>query len=312
VALVYRIGATEIWTSLAGIRGWYLPLALSLLLADSVIRALNWTRLLRTRSREVRFGPVLHTYLYGGVVGGFIPSSLGSDVTRTGLMARRTSLPLTDLASSILVLNAIGFWTLCAIALVQSLRFLHAGSPIAVLPWTVGASLVGLAGLTAGFAIAPYTRSIPLRGPRPVRLVLTALRSIGSFAKERRALVSVAAMAVVTFLAQFAVVYLLARALQLALPFQLVALLLPIVLLSRLIPLSVGGFGVEQGVFVFVFAAAGIEAPEAFALSLANSATRLVFWVLWAIGYFAASGVAALNQLSARGGVRAAREGSDR
>jgi hypothetical protein len=223
-----------------------------------------------------------------------------------------SSLPLTDLASSILVLNAIGFWTLCAIALVQSLRFLHAGSPIAVLPWTVGASLVGLAGLTAGFAIAPYTRSIPLRGPRPVRLVLTALRSIGSFAKERRALVSVAAMAVVTFLAQFAVVYLLARALQLALPFQLVALLLPIVLLSRLIPLSVGGFGVEQGVFVFVFAAAGIEAPEAFALSLANSATRLVFWVLWAIGYFAASGVAALNQLSARGGVRAAREGSDR
>lgn len=308
VALVLRIGAAEIWSTLVQLRGWYLPIAILLLLSDSVIRAMNWRRLLRTRAPDLRLGPVLHSYLLGGVVGGFIPSSLGSDVARTGLIARRLPLRLTDLASSIFVLNAIGLWTLCAIALGQSLRFLLAGAALPLLPWTITVAGLGLLALTAAFVVAPFTHQIPVRGSRPLLAVLGALRSLGSFASERRALAGVALMAGLTFIAQFTVVFLLARALHLDVPFDWVALLLPIVLLSRLIPLSVAGFGAEQGVFVFAFSAMGVGAAEAFALSLATSSARLLFWALCAVAYFLASGAAAFGPLIVRGTRRQAQE----
>jgi glycosyltransferase 2 family protein len=301
LALTRQIGATEIWASLRDLQGWYLPLAVIMLFTESVIRAFNWLRLLRTRTRSVAFRQVLHGYLYGGVLGGFIPSTVGSDVVRTALMTGRTRLRVTELASSIAVLNAVGLWTLCAIALVQSLRFLGAGSAVPLLPWAVGVSAVGLVALTLVFAAAPYTHEIPPLGPKPVRIVLGIVRSLADFARERRALLAVAATAAGALMAQFAVVFLLGMALGLDLTFDAIALLLPIVLLSRLVPLSIAGFGAEQGVFVFAFSMVGISAADAFALSLATSATRLVFWAVCGLGYFLASSITALNILPFRG-----------
>jgi glycosyltransferase 2 family protein len=300
IVLVHQIGVTEIWASLQGVRGWYLPLAVVILVGESLIRSLNWLRLLRTRSPEVRFGPVFHGYLYGGVLGGFLPSTLGSDAARTAIMARRTPLRVAELASSIIVLNALGLWTLCAIALVQSLRFLGAGSTIPLLPWTVAVSAFGLGGLTLMFIAAPCTHGTTLNGPRPVRFVLGILRTLAEFARDRRALVTVALTASGAFLAQFLVVFLLATALGLALSFNQIALLLPIVLLSRLVPLSIGGFGAEQGVFVFAFSTVGIADADAFALSLATSAVRLVFWAMCGLIIFVTSTVAALYILPFR------------
>lgn len=294
LALAYRIGAAEIWTSLRDLRGWYLPLALVLLLADTVIRAGNWTVLLRTRVPEIRLRSVLHGYLFGGALGSFIPSTLGSDLARTAIMAPRLPLKAAEVASSIIVLNAVGLWTLCAIALAQSLRFLAVGSTIPALPWSAAVGAIGLVGLGAAFLAAPIARDLPLRGPRLLRVAIRAVSSLAAFAASRRALLLVAAMAGLTFLVQFAFVDLLAQALGLDIGFRLVALLLPIVLLSRLVPLSIGGFGAEQGVFVLVFGMAGVAAADAFALSVAASATRLVFWALWALGYLAGSSVSGL------------------
>lgn len=292
VALIYEIGAPDILSSLLAIRGWYLPAASLLLFADSILRALNWRRLLKTRGFDIKLALVVHSYLYGGVVGGFIPSSLGSDVARTALLARRTSLSIAELASSIVVLNATGLWALCVIALVQTVWFMQAGSAIPVLPWALAVSALGVAGIAVGFEAAPYAFRFPLRGPKAVRMGLAALRSIASFAQERPALTMVAAVAVICFGTQFVMVFLLAKALHLHLSLQLIALLLPIVLLSRLIPLSIAGFGAEQGVFVLVFGMVGISAPDAFALSVAASATRLFFWALCGVAYFIGSATA--------------------
>lgn len=301
VALIRVVGAREVTSSLLDLKVWYLPIAFLMLLLDSAIRSLNWRRLLRTRHPDLRVSPVLHSYLYGGVLSLFVPSSVGSDVARVTILGYRTEIRVAELASSIVVINAVGLWALCCIALVQSVRLRVTGVALPVLDPVMALSALGVLVLTTVFVAAPYASGIPPRGRGIMRPISKLLRSVAAYASEHRALSVVALLAMASFLMHVTLVYLLAAALTLDLAFQHIALLLPIVLVSRLVPLSVAGLGAEQGVFIILFGGVGLGAPDAVALSLATSATRLAFWGLCGIGYLSASGVDALRAVTRPG-----------
>src|SRR5207237_4553324 len=66
--------------------------------------------------------------------------------------------------------------------------------------------------------------------------------------------------------------WLLARAIGLTVPFSVLAVALPPVLIAATAPISIGGFGVREGMFVLLLRHAGVGPTDATVLSLLSAA----------------------------------------
>jgi hypothetical protein len=109
-----------------------------------------------------------------------------------------------------------------------------------------------------------------------------ALRAVRD---DRRALATVLGIALLNQFLAVVMVFTTSSALGTGAPFFYFVALVPMMTISRLIPASVAGFGAEQGVFVLLFALAGVPPATAFFISLTLSATALTFVLLGGVIY---------------------------
>jgi glycosyltransferase 2 family protein len=298
--LIQRIGLEEMQLVLSSVNPVYFAVLYSLLALDAVLRAYNWNALLQTKNYQLPLWQITYSYLVGGFWGTFIPSSLGTDVSRAFLVARRNRVNAQDSALAMIVLNLMGLLALCTIGFVSTFllwRILH-DSTIA---WPF--LLICLAYVT----LFPFL----LRGWMPagerlwlpqserffakIRKFSTALRAFGD---DRRAMLKVGTVALLNQLLGIFIVYTVSLALEINVPFHYFVAFVPIVVLSRLIPFSIAGLGGEQGVFVFLFAQVGVPYAEAFLISLILSVTNLSFTFLGGLVYTLDSFLNLLRQQS--------------
>ena len=82
-----------------------------------------------------------------------------------------------------------------------------------------------------------------------------------------------------SFLEQFLPVlcdYSVCRAMGFDIPFWSFIIFIPVIVALARIPLSIGGFGVTEGLFVYFFAFVGVSGSEAFILGLAAHVLALL------------------------------------
>ena len=99
------------------------------------------------------------------------------------------------------------------------------------------------------------------------RRLLRLADAVAGYRDHRGALATVMAWSIVVQVLRITQAYLLGLGLGLTVPFGYYLVFMPLGLLMLLLPVSVSGFGVPQGVIVWLLRPQGVAEPLAFALS---------------------------------------------
>ncbi len=191
-----------------------------------------------------------------------------------------------DALASVVVDRMLGILALAAMGAAG----LAAWTPDGVDPVRVVAAVLvlTLACVAAFWGDALVRWALPARhhsGPIARRLLRLA-DAVAHYRGHRGALAHVMAWSLVVQVLRIVQAYVLGLGLALAVPFAYYLLVMPLALLTLLLPVSVSGFGVPQGVIVWLLRPMGVDDAAAFALStlivltgLAGNLPGLVLWL---------------------------------
>jgi hypothetical protein len=254
-----RVDGERLGRALAGVRLDLVAAALALYLVGQTLSAVKWGSL----ARSVGLGASMAQYGRFYFIGMFLNlvgvSTLGGDVARALYVGegRRPGLALDsvlfDRASGLAVLVALG-----ALALLAFPEYGFAGSLRAGL-------VAGGVVLVAAWWTAPRLARRLSRESRIRRRVETEL---GPFWHDWRLLLRIAALSLVFHLSQVGVQWLLARAAGANVPLAYCLVFHPMLAIVTALPVSIGGFGVREGAYVYFLGRIGVDPAVAVTVGL--------------------------------------------
>ena len=271
-----------------GVRLSLVAAGLGLYLLGQAGSAMRWMLLGRSVGLQRSLGAYLRFYFIGMFFNLFGPSTVGGDVVR--------GLYLGDGRRLGLALNSVLFDRLSGLALLMALG---AGALLVFpyrLPWVLETATI-----TSGFALVIGWWTCP----RLVRLLPAGNRlrrlvevDLAPFWRDRRLLLVVSVSSVVFHLSQVGVQWLLARAVGVAVPFAYCLVFHPLLSVMIALPVSLGGFGVREGGYVYFLARIRVEDSLAVTIGLVWWAVTMLAGLLGGTLFLA--GGAALPPLPAR------------
>lgn len=246
-------------------------LALLLFLASIVGSAFQWGLFLSAQGIRLPLAKRLDFYLVGLFFNNFLPANLGGDVVKVVHVAREGGsrggavvATLMDRAVGLLVLLAAG--TGAAWVMGDRLPFPEFREPL----------YLATAAVLLAFATVFSRRLLRLAAGIAERIPWAPLAALGRrllehlarFQADRRAfLVSLAVSAGIQAL-RIGVHYVCALALGVSLSPLLFVLVVPAIAIAVTLPISLGGFGIREGLGVLLFGRVGVGAREALAFEL--------------------------------------------
>lgn len=275
--LVSQIDIRATWDALVSVDLRYLLLVLVLVGVDRVGMVARWVLLVQSSHERMATKSVVWIHLVGSFLGSMLPAGIGGDAARAYALSRRTAQTDEAVASvavdrlvgviSIATMGAIGLalWALRDPSVSGGVVVLVTLSTVAVgvitlwsdqvvrgaLPSSWHTSGVGRRLLRAADAVARYRA-------RPSTLGVVFLVSLG-----------VQALRIVE-------AYFLGRGLGIDVQLWYYLVFIPVGLLAFLLPISIAGFGLPQGVIVWLLRPVGVPDPHALALSTLIVMTGLV------------------------------------
>lgn len=227
-----------------------LAAALGLYLVGQLMSSYKWWLLGCSVGLRRSFGDYARFYFTGMFFNLFGPSTLGGDVVRALYLAdgRRPGLAF----NSVVFDRASGLATLMALGAVALLAF-----PQYDFPWPLTAGLVAAgAGLVLGWWTCPrLVRLLPERN----RIRRQVEDELGPFWRDRRMLARVTVVSLVFHLTQVAAQWVLARAAGAPVPFSYCLIFHPVISVMTALPVSVGGFGVREGGYLYFFTRINVD-----------------------------------------------------
>jgi glycosyltransferase 2 family protein len=244
----------------------HLLLVLLLVAIDRSVMILRWVLLLRASGVAVTTRHAAEIFLASSFVGSFLPAGVGGDAARAWGLTRVTADGSEALAS-VAVDRVLGVLSLVAMGVVGLLAW----TPDRGADWRTGAAIgVLLAVCLAAFWADRLTRAfVPSHlhdGPLTRRL-LRVSDAMSRYRGRGGVLAQVMAWSIVVQLLRITQAYLLGLGLGIMVPFRYFLLFMPVGLLMLLLPISVSGFGLPQGVIVWLLRPMGVPDEQSFALS---------------------------------------------
>lgn len=263
----------------------HLTAVLALVALDRVVMIVRWVRLLRASGAQIATPHAASIFLISSFIGSFLPAGVGGDVARAYGLSRATA-DTSEAVASVAVDRLLGVVSLLIMGIVGLLVW----TPPAGNDWRL---LAGVALLSAA-CLALFWADRLVRMVSPVSFERTAIgrraMSIGDAVSRYRGrgatLLEVLAWSLVVQLLRITQAYLLGVGLGIGVPFRYYVLFMPVGLLMLLLPVSISGFGVPQGVIVWLLRPMGVPYEASFALAtlivltgLAGNLPGLLLWL---------------------------------
>jgi uncharacterized membrane protein YbhN (UPF0104 family) len=243
----------------------YLALVLALVACDRVVMILRWVLLLRASNVRITTGEAARIFLVSSFVGSFLPAGVGGDVARAYGLSRATA-DSSEALASVAVDRMLGILALVAMGAVGLVV-----TAVALSDWRVSAGIMLLVGGALALLWADRLLLMLLphrwRQNRLGRLAIGTTEALSRYRSRPGALAAVFFWSVVVQLLRIAQAYYLGAGLGLTVPFREYFLFMPVGLLLLLLPISVSGFGLPQGVFVWMLRPLGVPDEQSLALS---------------------------------------------
>jgi uncharacterized protein (TIRG00374 family) len=263
----------------------HLILVLALVALDRLVMVWRWILLLRASGAPVSSTHAAEIFLISSFVGGFLPAGVGGDAARAWALSRHTAQGSEALAS-VAVDRILGVLALVAIGVAGAVAW----APIFSRAAAIGMAMaVIVAAVVAAFWADRIVRMLVpdhRHGGPVARRLLRVADAVARYRARREVLVQVMIWSLVVQLLRILQAYLLGRGLRIAVPFRYYLLFMPAGLLMLLLPISVSGFGLPQGVIVWLLRPMGVPDERSFALStlivltgLAGNLPGLVLWL---------------------------------
>lgn len=285
ILLFFLVDLETTWAYLRSADPLYLGLLLVWLTGDRLLMSYKWTLLLNCRGLRLGQGQALRAYYMGTFAGSFMPTTLGADALRVGVVSS-PERPSEVVAASVVMERALGLVAsaLAALLALELLTGLAVQGAAKELSWTV---LLTLA--LAGGTVAALLLSLSSSSGRLVERLEVWLAAKGRLAgwlgkfmaayhQYRQHPLALGLFLLLSFLEQASPVlanWLAARALGIELSLLAAAAATPVAIALARLPIWFSGFGVVEGLFVFFFALVGLGASEAFLLGLATNVSSL-------------------------------------
>jgi uncharacterized protein (TIRG00374 family) len=226
----------------------------------------RWILLLRARGAPVATAEAVRVFLVSSFVGSFLPAGIGGDAARAWSLAQITARSGEALAS-VMVDRLLGVLSLAAMGVAGLMAWSPSGGGAGRIAMAV--AVLSAACLAAFWADAWIRAVVPAarHSGAVTRRLLRVADAVAAYREHRGTLATVMAWSIVVQVLRITQAYLLGLGLGLAVPFAYYLLFMPLGLLALLLPVSVSGFGVPQGVIVWLLRPQGVAEPLAFALS---------------------------------------------
>jgi uncharacterized protein (TIRG00374 family) len=261
-----RIDMAEAARAVAAVSRPHLILVLALVAVDRAVMILRWMLLLRASGIAIATSEATRLFLVSSFVGSFLPAGVGADAARAYGLARESTTGSEALAS-VAVDRLLGVLSLVGMGAVGLVVWAPEGRG----DWRIAAAVMVVAGAcVAVFWADQWLRWIvpAHRHEGPItRRLLRLSDAVSRYRNRRGVLVQVMAWSFVVQLLRITQAYILALGLGLSVPFSYFLLFMPIGLLMLLLPISVSGFGLPQGVIVWLLRPMGVPDSSSFALS---------------------------------------------
>jgi uncharacterized membrane protein YbhN (UPF0104 family) len=244
----------------------YLAAVLGLVAIDRMVMVLRWILLLQARGIAITNSQAARLFLISSFVGSFLPAGIGADAARAYGLSRDAATG-SDAVASVAVDRLLGILSLVVLAVVGVLAWMPEGRS----DWRIAGGILAVAAACGG----AFWANELLRWVIPAhyhegflaRRLLKLADAVGRYRGHRGVLLHVMAWSMVVQLLRVTQAYLLGLGLGMAVPYAYFLLFMPLGLLMLLLPISVSGFGVPQGVIVWLLRPMGVPDSQSFALS---------------------------------------------
>jgi uncharacterized membrane protein YbhN (UPF0104 family) len=250
---------------------------LALVAIDRAVMIARWVLLLKSSGSPVSASSAAEIYLVSSFVGSVLPAGVGADAVRSWTLRRRTAEGSEAVASvaldrvsgllALVLLGALGMamWSRRVDATEQTMAAL--------------AALLVTAATAAMLWSDVVIRSLvprPWLATRPGGALLALVDAVGRYRGRRWVLATVLALSVFVQWLRIAQAWLLGTGIGIQVPPGYYLVFMPIGLLMLLLPVSISGFGLPQGVIVWLLQPQGVPDVQSFALSTLIILTGLV------------------------------------
>ncbi len=277
--LVWAVGIDAI-TSIRIERWVWLPAVFVLANLDRLLMAFKWSLLLEAQGLRPGFRSVLASYYSGTLWGALLPMSVGADLVR-GVHLYRSTAEGRRVVASIVMERLLGLVATLIVGLVSAFLavwLVGAGLLVLAIVLSVGCitALLLIAGLLGSRRLAWLAVHILRRQRRRWATRLAAAHR--AFRQYRRFPGTLSAFTGLSIVEQWLPAvcdFCAARAIGMDVPLWPFVVFVPLIVAASRIPLTVGGFGLREGLFVVLFGYAGINAAAALAVGLSAYALGL-------------------------------------
>ncbi len=243
-----------------------LLLVLALVALDRMVMIWRWVLLLGASGAPVSSERAARIFLVSSFVGGFLPAGVGGDAARAWALSQQTAQGSEALAS-VVVDRILGVLALVAIGVAGAVAWAPIVGDVGSIGMAIAVIVVAV--VVAFWADRIVRTLVPDRrhGGPIARRLLRLTDAMARYRGRGGVLVHVMIWSLVVQLLRILQAYLLGRGLGIAVPFRYYLLFMPIGLLMLLVPISVSGFGLPQGVIVWLLRPMGVPDEQSFALS---------------------------------------------
>jgi uncharacterized membrane protein YbhN (UPF0104 family) len=243
-------------------------LRVDLLALDRVVMIWRWVLLLRATGAPVTTRAASRIFLVSSFVGSFLPAGVGGDAARAWQLSRHTARGHEAVASVAVdrFLGVVAIVVLGAVGAMASARLIRPEQRELVLAVAGAAAAGGIALLwidRIALAIMPAAWARHGHGARVAALA----EALAAYRRRPTVLLSVLGLSFSVQMLRILQAYVLGWGLGLAVPFRYYLAFMPVGLLMLLLPISVSGFGLPQGVIVWLLRPVGVPDAQSFALA---------------------------------------------
>lgn len=251
--------------------GWlYIVLTVMLVNLDRILMAYKWNILLQVKGIALSFGEVVRSYYIGTFWGIFLPSSVGGDVVRAYRVSRQTN-NTKEIVSSVIIERLLGMISMFLMGILSAGLFVMLVRPG---NWMIVASLLVSFFLFMGLVFLSFnTRSVKwfdqqfrFHKKGWIGKLAEIYSAYQAYQNHRRPMLRFLLWSLLEQCVPIVCVFFVSQALNLNIPFWSFIIFVPVIIGISKLPVSIDGFGVREGLFVYFFFFVGVTGSSAFLL----------------------------------------------
>lgn len=264
------VDITRAFTSIQSLGWLYIALTALIVNLDRILMSYKWNILLRAKNIEVSFVEAIRSYYIGTFWGSFLPASVGGDVVRVYRITRQTN-NIEDIASSVVLERVLGTATALLVAMLSMGLFVtlaHFGSWKMIVGLILSFFLfIALVALSFNTRLNHwFDQRLRVLNHDWTRKVSEFYRSYQAYRHHRGPMLRFSLWSLLEQCLPIICAFLVSQALNLRIPFWSFVIFIPLILALSRMPISLDGFGVREGLYVYFFSLVGVPTTEAFIL----------------------------------------------